>query len=172
MAEGSSTQPRNSGVFAVVMVIALALLWLVLSGRDEILILSLGGVTVFIAMFMSARMGLFDVEGAPYGRMPRLLLYWLWLGGEIAKSNLVVARIVVKPEIDITPRLMRIPANATSDFARTIFANSITLTPGTVTVDVNGDELVVHALSDALADPAAFEEMRERSNAASEGPRA
>lgn len=134
------------------LVIALALLWWALSGRTEPLILGLGGVTVIIAVLAAWRMRLIDREGAPFSRLHRRLLYWLWLGGQIAKANVAVVRLALRPDLDITPRLVRAPARQTSTLGRVVFANSITLTPGTVSIDVEERDILVHALDASLAD--------------------
>ena len=75
----------------------------------------------------------------------------------------------MKPDLDVEPRLVRVPAEQQSDLGRCVFANSITLTPGTVTVDVEEDGFLVHALDTAFTDPAGFAEMGARSDRASDG---
>ena len=81
----------------------------------------------------------------------RFLLYLPWLLWQIVVASLQVARLVLHPRLPIEPRLVRIQTRNTLPLARLTLANSITLTPGTVTVDVAGDELVVHALTEANA---------------------
>jgi multicomponent Na+:H+ antiporter subunit E len=76
----------------------------------------------------------------------RLVRYFTWLLKEIAVANWQVLRIVFHPRLPIEPALIRFRTHLGSELARTILANSITLTPGTITVDVSGDEFVVHAL--------------------------
>jgi multicomponent Na+:H+ antiporter subunit E len=80
-----------------------------------------------------------------------LLLYAPWLAREIWRANLQVLRIVLHPRLPIDPVVVRLRTSFTSQLATTTLANSITLTPGTVTLDVEGDELVVHALTAAAA---------------------
>ena len=87
----------------------------------------------------------------------------------IVKANLAVLRLVMKPEIEVEPRLIRVPAEQRTDLGRSVFANSITLTPGTVTVDVEDDGFLVHALDNSFTDPAGFAEMGARSDIASDG---
>ena len=81
----------------------------------------------------------------------RWIGYGPWLLWEIAKANWDVARIILKPSLPIKPRLMRIRASQKTDLAKVIYANSITLTPGTITLDVRDDKFLVHALSDEAA---------------------
>jgi len=78
--------------------------------------------------------------------------YWLWLLAEIVKANIDVARRVVDPSLPIDPRLFEVPAHQKTDLGRVIYANSITLTPGTLSTDVSRDKIQVHALSGAGED--------------------
>jgi multicomponent Na+:H+ antiporter subunit E len=73
--------------------------------------------------------------------------YVPWLLKEIVVANIQVMRIVIHPRLPIDPVVVRLRSGLASDLAVTALGNSITLTPGTVTVDVDGDELVVHALT-------------------------
>jgi multicomponent Na+:H+ antiporter subunit E len=149
---------------------ALAVLWVTLSGRiHDQLTLTLGGVSIVLVIFLVHRMRLLDLETASFFRIPRLAAYWAWLGGEIVKANIAVARAVLKVDLDISPQLFRVYAPQRTDMGKTIFANSITLTPGTVTVDVDGDELVVHALLESMAEPSGFQDMGARATHATEG---
>jgi multicomponent Na+:H+ antiporter subunit E len=128
--------------------LALAGTWLLLSGiYDNALILGLGVVSVAVVVLVSRRMKLIDEEGTPIHLAARIPIYGPWLLWEILKSSVDVARRAFsrKPEID--PILIRLPTRLRSDLSRVIYANSITLTPGTVTVSVEPDTLVVHALS-------------------------
>lgn len=159
----------KTGYF-VVLAVALALLWVTLSGRvQDVLILSLGGLSLAIALFVTARMRLFDRETVPYARLHGLLPYWGWLFREIVKANLAVARIVLSPRLDFTPRLVRVPSTSTTDLGRTVFANSITLTPGTVTIQADDDHMLVHALDGRFVDLEEFAEMSARSARAVDG---
>ncbi len=160
----------GKGVYAGVLGASLAVYWLVLSGiYDKGLLLIFGALSVFAVVALAERMRIMDAESIPILRLFPVLSYWVWLGGEITKANIVVARTVLRADLDVTPRLIRVPAPQRNDFSRTIFANSITLTPGTVTVDIGDDEFIVHALTDELADIGAFEDMSARVIRAAEG---
>lgn len=157
---------------AVALCIALIALWVALSGRvTNGLLVMLGVGSIVFVIFLVERMAILDGETAPFSRLPQALRYWLWLGGEIVKANFAVARAVLRADLDITPRLFAISASQATDLGRTVFANSITLTPGTVTVSIDGDKLLVHALLDSMSDPAGFEEMDGRVRQAFEGGR-
>ena len=157
------------GLYAAFLGVALALLWVTLSGRTDTLLIILGALSILLVVTVVGQMELIDGEASAFHRIVPLVLYWGWLGGEIVKANIEVARAVLRLDLDLTPRLFRVHASQSTDFGRAIFANSITLTPGTVTVDLDGGEFIVHALLDSMADPAGFEAMNQRVTQAAEG---
>ena len=94
-----------------------------------------------------------DKEGFPAHLLVNAVWYWPWLLWQIFLSGLGVARIIVTPSLPATPTLLKVRASQTTAAGRATYANSITLTPGTVTVEVEGDEFLVHALTaDGAAD--------------------
>jgi len=129
----------------------LGLAWLVWSGHFEPLMLGYGAVSCALVLWLSLRMKLIDPESAPHHLLGGMLLYIPWLLLEIAKANLHVARVILTPSLPIQPRVIRVQATQRSELGNTIFANSITLTPGTVTLDVRGGSILVHALTDHAA---------------------
>mgnify|MGYP002624308219 FL=1 len=127
--------------------LALAAAWLLWSGYfDHALLLTLGGVSILFVLWVARRMGIVDEEGAPLHLLPRLPLYAPWLFWEIVKSNIDVAKRILRPRMPIKPVVFRTKAGQRTDMGRVIYANSITLTPGTVSIDMEGDSIVVHAL--------------------------
>jgi len=156
-------------IYGVGLSLVLALLWWVLSGYDKIALLAFGVVSVAITMVLVLRMRILDRETAPFLRLYKLIPYYIWLGGEIAKANIAVVKASLKPEIDISPRLVRVPVNAETDLARCVFANSITLTPGTVTVEIEDDAYLVHALDTSFTAPEGFAEMNMLAARATDG---
>lgn len=155
--------------YAIGLAIALTLLWLVMSFLFKPVILGLGVVSIGLSVALAARMGLLDRETAPYHRTVAFLRYAPWLIGEIYKSNLKVLKAVLSPELDIKPTLVKVRSTCRSDLAKVIFANSITLTPGTVTLRVDDDSMLVHGLYEDSAQPEDFEEMDRRSSLAGDG---
>ena len=142
---------------------ALAALWLMLSGYfDNATLLVFGALSVGICVWLTDRTGILDREGVPTKVFPGILGYMLWLTVEIGKANVAVVIEALRPQLKLSPKMFRVPAAQHSDLGRTIFANSVTLTPGTVTVDVDRDTLVIHALTEALADEAAIADMGAR----------
>ena len=137
-------------------------MWLVLSGHYTSTLLILGGASVVAVVSIAHRMDVIDHEGHPIRLTWRALSYWAWLTWEIVKSNIDVAKIIVTPALPISPTMIRVPATQKTELGHVIFANSITLTPGTVAVDVTERTLGVHALTQAGAEVLARGEMDRR----------
>tara|TARA_R110002072_G_scaffold36201_3_gene106674 strand:- start:1226 stop:1729 length:504 start_codon:yes stop_codon:yes gene_type:complete len=162
--------------YSVGLTVVLVLLWLTLSGQytlsgDYPLVIGFGVLSIVTTVALTARMRILDRETVPILPALPLAVYWVWLGREILAANLAVVKLVMKPEIDVEPRLVRVPAEQRSGLGHAVFANSITLTPGTVTIDVEADGFLVHALDSSFTDPAGFAEMGARSDLASDGKR-
>ena len=136
----------------VSLAIVLMVVWLLFSGHFDALFLALGAVSVAISVWAAARMDIVDQEGHPIHNAGRVFLYFPWLFREIIKSNIDVARLVLSPSMPISPRVFTVSATQKTAVGRTIYANSITLTPGTVTIDVVGNVLEVHSLTEASAE--------------------
>lgn len=153
------------------LLVVLVGLWLGLSWDYSLktVIASLGAVSILLACLLAYRFDILDREGSPYARLPHLMAYWVWLMIEIFKANWVVIKACLKSTLDINPALVKVKTGCESDLARTVFANSITLTPGTVSVEIEGDKILVHALYEEAAGPGAFDEMDRRSKRASDG---
>ena len=122
-------------------------LWLLLSGHYDAFLLSLGGVSIVVVVLVALRMDVVDHEGHPVHLTPKCLTYWPWLGWEIIKANIDVAYRIVHPNLPISPTVVNLKASQKTEVGKVIYANSITLTPGTVSVNMQGDEITVHALS-------------------------
>lgn len=151
------------------LMVVLGALWLGLSGIYSPLLLTLSVISILVALLLASRLETVDREGVPYARTPHLLFYWAWLVKEIFKANWPVIKACVRADLDINPALVKVKTRCESDLAKTIFANSITLTPGTVTIEVEGDKLLVHALYEESAAPESFLDMDERSARAADG---
>ena len=153
----------------LVLGISLAVFWLLLSGHYTGLLLALGVASVALVIYLALRMDRVDGEGQPL-HIPRMLLpYWAWHFGEITKCNIEVARRIVNPKLPISPTVVRVRAGQRSPIATVTYANSITLTPGTVTIRVEDDEFHVHALSREGAKDLQSGEMERRVREAFEG---
>jgi len=137
---------------AISLGLFLVILWLLLSGHYTTLLISCGLLSVTLVVLLALRMDVVDHEGHPLHLDPMaMVLYWCWLLKEIFVSNIYVCRLIVNPAIRISATVIALLISQSSDLARVIFANSITLTPGTVTVDVDGDIAEVHAITEEAA---------------------
>ncbi|MEO1250871.1 MAG: Na+/H+ antiporter subunit E [Pseudomonadota bacterium] len=146
-----------------ILIVALAALWLLLSGYfDKTLLLSLGAASIAFSAYLAHRAGMIDADGVPLHIFPRIFGYMWWLTFEIGKANLMVARQALAVEPKLSPKLFLVKNPPRSNVGKVIFGNSITLTPGTVTVDVREDEILVHALAENFADIEAIGEMGRR----------
>lgn len=142
--------------------LALGLIWLVWSGHPTSLLLSLGLASVVLVVVICNRMRILDREAVPIDILFRLPLYAPWLLWEVLKANLDVARRIIDPSLPISPLMIRVKADQHHDLGRVVYANSVTLTPGTVSVSIQGDEIVIHALTQSAADGLADGEMGRR----------
>lgn len=137
---------------AVSLLLALAVLWILLSGHFEPFLLGLGALSVAFVAWLSHRMEVVDHESHPLHLSRKLFTYWPWLLKEIVKANIDVTKCVFGPSKNIKPVVFDAPASQQSDVGRVIHANSITLTPGTVSLHVGSERITVHALTPELAD--------------------
>lgn len=118
-----------------------------MSGIFEPLILILGVFSCALVVVIAMRMDVIDHEAVPVHLTFKVLLYWPWLLWEIVKANIDVTKRVLG-FADISPTMVRIKATQKTDLGIVIFANSITLTPGTISIDVDEEGyILVHALS-------------------------
>lgn len=96
-------------------------------------------------------MDVVDGEAQPLNITFTLPIYLIWLAKEVVIANIAVARCVWLGKKSISPRIIVVTANQKSDLGIVIYANSITLTPGTVSIDLEGNNIVVHALNEESA---------------------
>lgn len=122
--------------------------WLLLSGYFKTNLLVLGVLSVAVTLYFSVKMRVLRHQGQEiYFPFIKIIPYWTWLFVEILKSNIQVARMLLNPKLPIKPVLKLIPAGQKTEVGRVIFANSITLTPGTVAINISYDgNIIVHAL--------------------------
>ena len=139
--------------------------WLLLSGEWEHtwLIWAGGALSVLVVGFCLFK-GLTDQEGFPIEKLPRGLLYWPWLGWQIVLSALNVTRIVLDPKLPISPTMVKVKAEQDTAVGIATYANSITLTPGTISVEVSerGKAIWVHAITAEGAEGMEDDEMNRK----------
>jgi multicomponent Na+:H+ antiporter subunit E len=134
------------------LAIVLFILWILLSGIYQPFLISLGIVSSLFVAWIAHRMDVVDHEGFPIHLGPKAITYWPWLLWEIVKANIDVALIIVKPKLEISPVMFRSPASQNTEVGLVTYANSITLTPGTITVALNDGSVDVHSLTVEAAD--------------------
>ena len=134
---------RIIGAFVVLFA-----LWLLLSGIYKPMIIGFGAVSVGIAIWVVYRMDQQDGDPVVIALKPVPFLgYLIWLMGEIAKANWAVTKVIMAPVMPVRQHLFDVRHSQETDLGQVIFANSITLTPGTITVETEDDRFLVHALA-------------------------
>jgi len=137
----------------VVAAIVFAAAWLLWSGHYSPLLLLLGALSCALVLILAARIGFFAVEAYTLHLVPRLPRFWFWLLKEIVKANVAVARIILSPRLPIEPTIITVDAKHLPMVTQATLANAITLTPGTVSLDVDRGVIEVHCLTtDAAGD--------------------
>ena len=157
-------------VHALTLGLGLFGLWLLLSGHyDNPLLLTLGIISSIAVVFIAQRMDVIDHECVPLQVRFGFIGYLAWLAKEIVLANLAVAKIILSPSLPLGPLLFRVKTSQKTDVGRVIYANSITLTPGTVSVEVEDGDIIVHAISGDLARDTANGDMDRRVTAVEGG---
>ena len=135
---------------ALLLFVFYFVIWLLLSGHYEPLLLTLGVLSCITCLYVTWKAKFIDEEGLPLHLLIRLPIYTLWLFKEIIKANIDTAKIIIINNPD--PQNFRVKSSQKTEAGKVTYANSITLTPGTVTTVLDGDILEVHALSSDMAD--------------------
>lgn len=136
--------------YALSLLVILAGNWLLWSGHfDNAFLIILGMGSCLLSLWLAMRMRIVDDEGTPIqlGVLRTFFWYLPWLAKEIVRSNIEVAKIILSPVMPLRRNLVRVPTKQTSEIGRVILANSITLTPGTVSVSLQDKEILVHGLN-------------------------
>ena len=125
----------------------LFIFWLLLSGHYTPMLIGFGLGSSVLVVYLARRMDVVDHEGLPLQLGGRFWVYFPWLMKEIFIANVNVARIILSPKLPISPVMTHFRASQESDLGKAIYANSITLTPGTITTGIQGQDLEIHALT-------------------------
>ena len=121
--------------------------WLLLSGYFTAFLMTAGAASAIAVVALARRMEIVDHEGHPIHLGWRALTYWPWLVIEIVKSAWDVSKVILNPSLPVSPTLIRVKTSQKTEVGVVVYANSITLTPGTISVDVGHGEILVHALT-------------------------
>jgi len=133
-------------------VATLFLFWVALSGMFTPFLLGAGLASAIAVVWLAHRMAVVDQEGHPIHLGPAATRYWPWLAKEIVKSAWDVTKVILNPRLPIQPTLVRFKPSQRSEVGLATHANSITLTPGTISIEVGRGEFLVHALTTAGAE--------------------
>jgi len=130
----------------IILSISLSVFWLLNSEHSTDYMLSLGVISIAFVVYIAHRMDVVDHESQPVHLTLKIPAYYTWLIKEIIRSNLVVVKHIWLGNKSISPVFATITASQKTEIGKVIYANSITLTPGTVSVNLEGDRIMVHAL--------------------------
>ena len=142
---------------SVTLFIVLFGFWLLMSGYYTPLILSLGVISCLLCVYLTIKGKFLDNETLPIYFFPRLIQYTFWLIKEILKSNITTAKVIIMKSEE--PELFSVKATQKTNEGKVTYANSITLTPGTVTTQIKNDIFEVHALTKDFGDDVRSNEM-------------
>jgi len=125
---------------------SLAAFWLLNSGHYTLLLLLLGMASIAFVLVISHRMAVVVQESQLRYLIRNTLYYYPWLIKQIIQSNITVVKHIWLGSSSISPTLSTIKISQKTDMGKVIYANSITLTPGTLAIDLIDDEIIVHTL--------------------------
>ncbi len=164
MSAPTTSNPGGSRELIRTLILAAALIaaWLLWSGLYKPLLIGLGAFSCAVIVVLARRMHYFNNElfALKYGA--GILGYWLWLGKEIVLSSLDVAKVILRRDMNLAPVVITVDADKMTVVDQVVFGNSITLTPGTLTLDVYEDKITVHALTQEGAETLQQGEMQRR----------
>ena len=139
--QGAALPLQLTGLLLILM-----LSWVLWSGIYKPLLLGLGLFSAFLSTWLAHRMGFFRHQ-AMLKVLSSLPAYWWWLLREIIVSSIDVAKLILTPSLPLSPIVVELEAETRSDIAQVILGNAITLSPGTVTLDLHKGRLLVHCLT-------------------------
>ena len=135
----------------LLVIVALYAVWLLWGGLYKTPVLQLGILSCVLVAWLMMRMAEPGQQKYSWRLLYRLPHYWLWLLWQMVISNLQVLRLVLGPRSALSPVIVEVDAQASNKFALALLGNSITLTPGTLTIDIDGNRIIAHCLTAAAA---------------------
>lgn len=149
---------NNLKVFVILLVF-----WLVLSEVFQFKYILMGVIASFLGTLLVRDTMI--LSGSETGKefhgfdfpLFKYIKYWIWLAGQIIVANIQIALIVLNPKLPINPQIVVFKQEMDNPLAHVSLANSITLTPGTITIDIDDDNYIIHALTDEAAASLYFE---------------
>ncbi len=152
------------------LIFVLSLTWWLLSGYLIALIIGLGFFSVLFVVWIAFKMDSLDHETHPISMAASGALYFPWLIVEILKANIDVVLTILVGGKRVDPRLLKVIAGQKSELGRVVYANSITLTPGTISIDLDGSNIGVHSLSNKGANGVKAGDMDRKITSAEANP--
>ncbi|MEX2456497.1 MAG: Na+/H+ antiporter subunit E [Balneolaceae bacterium] len=133
--------------------ISLMIFWIIMSGFYDFIHIGFGLFTVLSVMFINYKLKMYnffddDMDDLRSLRFGRAFLYIFWMIYQIVLAGFHVVSIIIKPKMPIKPSILTFRTDLPSAHAKMILGNSITLTPGTLTIEISGDLFTVHALDE------------------------
>ena len=138
---------RKIATFVILLIV-----WLLWSGHTEPMLVGFGVVAALIGVAFASRTKILDEEAFPFHLAGRMFTFVPWVVWQIVLANLHVVKVVLSPKMPIRPHLIKVPARQRTVIGAVIHANTITITPGTVTLDLRDGCLLIHALTDPAAE--------------------
>jgi len=147
----------------LITTIAMFIFWILLSGEFTFILITSGVVASLITAYLSHDIfiGKADLK-TETGRVFKFIVYIPWLLWEIILANVEIAYLVLSPKPLVDPQIVRFKNDLKTDLGIVTLAHSITLTPGTVTVDANREEFVIHAIWQKSAEGIISGEMQRK----------
>jgi multicomponent Na+:H+ antiporter subunit E len=133
--------------------ILLMLIWVALTGAFTFVNFGFG---FFLSFFLMWAINIGGDDNHYFTRVPKVIMFILYFLKELVKANLEVAYEVITPRLTVKPGIVKVPLDAKTDFEITLLANLITLTPGTLSLDVSDDKKVLYVHSMYVTDKDAF----------------
>ncbi len=151
-------------LYLVFLTFGLATFWLLMSGFwDNPLLLSFGVISVLLCLFFAWKIEKKYPFHKAISLLPGLPLFWMWLFKEVVVANIdVLKRIWLPEEFPLSPTIRTLPMSQKTRLGKTTYANAITLTPGTISMDVKGNEVTVYGLLKESVDDLEKGEMDKR----------
>lgn len=144
------------------LTLLLTIFWLLNSGHYTPLILGLGVASIALVIVIANRMNVVDEESVPFHLSREIPAYYLWLLKELVISNMQVVQRIWRTGTPLNPAVETLDIAQDNDMGRVILANSITLTPGTITTSITEKSITVHALDRSSIDELRNGEMGAR----------
>jgi multicomponent Na+:H+ antiporter subunit E len=139
----------NKYLLITIQIILVFLFWYLLSGKNGILLLVVGALCSLLIVLYLYKITMIDDESLPIKILPKAIYYWVWLYKEMIFSSVYISKLILSPRLSISPQYFKIKSKQKSAMGFNIYANSITLTPGTISVIINNSskEIDVHSIS-------------------------